>query len=455
MVDAYILVFAGLLLPAGAVGDRYGRKKVMMIGLALFGLASLAAAMTTSPAQLIAIRAVMGIGAAILTPITLAILPVIFPPEERTKAIAFATIGMGLGVPLGPLVGGYLLEHYWWGSIFLVNVPVVVLGLIAVGALVPESRDPDARPVDVPGALLSTVGLVALVYGIIEAPGRGWRDPLVGTAVAGGVLVLAVFVAWQRRARYPMIELDLFRRPRFLWGSVAATLSGFALFGLLFVLPQYLQVVRGNNTFGTGLRLLPLMGGLIVAARIAEPVVRAVGNKVPVVLGMLVYAAGLGLGASTGIHSGYAMVAGWLVVIGFGGGLSMTPAMDAVLGALTQRQSGAGSALTMTLRQVGGALGVAILGSVLAGAYADRIPAGAPAGARDSVAAAATIAAKLGDPELLRAGTLSYLRAMDLVLVVCAVVAVLGAALAGAFLPARAPGGPTEEQSEHELTRLA
>jgi EmrB/QacA subfamily drug resistance transporter len=446
MVDAYVLVFAGLLLPAGALADRYGRKRLMLIGLVLFGLASATAALTHDAGQLIAIRALMGIGAAVLTPVSLAVIPVLFAPAERGKAIAFAMMGMGVGVPLGPLVGGYLLRHFWWGSIFLVNVPVVVLAVAGVAALVPESRDPSARPVDLLGGLLSTIGLGLFVYGIIEAPSRGWGDAPVAGALAGGVAFLLAFVIWQRRAAYPMMDLGLFRRARFLWGSTAATLASFALFGLLFVLPQYLQVVRGNDALGTGLRLIPMMAGLIVAARLGERLAATLGSKVPVALGMTVVAGGLAWGATTGMGTGYGAVAGWLTTIGFGVGLAMTPAMDAVLGALPPEQAGSGTGVTMTMRQVGGALGVAILGSVLANAYSDRLPASAPPVAHDSVAAAAA----LHDPALVLAAQLAYLHAMRVVLVVCAVVALAGAVLGAALLPARAPALLVEEESEHD-----
>ncbi len=451
IVDAYVLVFAGLLLPAGALGDRYGRKRLMLVSLLLFGGSSALAAFTTDPGQLIAARAVMGVGAAILMPISMALLPVLFGEAERGKAIAFATMGMGLGIPLGPLVGGYLLAHFWWGSIFLINVPVVAVALVAVALLVPESRDPAARPVDLLGGVLSTIGLVTLVYGIIEAPGRGWRDGVVLGSTGAGVVFLTGFVLWQRRAPYPMIDLNLFRTARFLWGSVAATLASFALFGLLFVVPQYLQLVRGNDAFGAGARLLPLMGGLIVAASVGDRMVRAVGTKIPVALGLAVIAAGLGWGATSTTSTGYGMTAAWLTVTGLGTGLALAPAMDAVIGTLPREAAGSGTALTQTLRQVGAALGVAILGSVLASAYAEQ----APAAGRESLGAAATVAAKTGDLTVLVAGQHAYLHAMDRVLVVCAVVALVGAVLAAAFLPARAAQAQAEEESVHELARLA
>ncbi len=455
IVDAYVLVFAGLLLPAGALGDRYGRKLMLMIGLALFGGASVVGALVDDPGQLIAVRAAMGVGAAILTPITLAVLPVLFSEAERGKAIAVVTAGIGLGIPLGPLVGGYLLKHFWWGSIFLVNVPAAVLALIAVAILIPESRDPQSRPVDVVGGILSTIGLVVFVYGIIEAPDKGWRSPVVISALAVGTVILAVFVALQRRARYPMIDLKLFRSARFLWGSIAATLASFALYGVLFVVPQYLQLVRGNDALGAGVRLLPLMAGLFVAAPLSTQVVSRVGTKIPVTLGLTVIAAGLAAGSLTGSGTGYGQVAAWMTTIGLGTGLALAPAMDAVLGALPPERAGSGSALTMTMRQVGGALGVAILGSVLAGAYAAQ----APAAGRESLPAAAAYAARTGDLAVLIGGQHAYQHAMDRVLLVCAGVALLGAVAVALFLPARPPSRAAEpadeEESGHALARLA
>ena len=455
IVDAYVLVFAGLLLPAGALGDRYGRKRLLLIGLALFGGASALGALVDDPGQLIAVRAAMGVGAAILTPITIAILPALFADKERGKAIALVTVGIGLGIPLGPLVGGYLLTHFWWGSIFLVNVPAAGLALVAVALLVPESRDPAGRRVDLAGGALSTVGLVAFVYGIIEVPDKGWRSPVVLGTLALGVAVLALFVAQQRRSRYPMIDLGLFGSARFLWGSTTATLAGFALFGVLFAVPQYLQLVRGADALGTGMRILPLVGGLLVASPLSERLIHFVGNKIPAAAGLAVIAGGLAWGARTGFDTGYGQVAAWMATIGVGTGLALTPAMDAVLGALPPARAGSGSALTMTMRQVGGALGVAILGSVLAGAYAAQ----APAAGRESLPAAAAYAARTGDPAVLVGGQHAYLHAMDRVLLVCAAVALLGALSAALFLPARQPSAAAvpagEEESVHELARLA
>ncbi|NJC72836.1 DHA2 family efflux MFS transporter permease subunit [Planosporangium thailandense] len=443
IVNAYTLVFAGLLLPMGALGDRYGRKRLLLVGLALFGGASVVATYAGSVGALIAARALMGLAAAVLTPIGMAVLPVMFAPHERAKAISYAAIGMGVGVPLGPIIGGYLLRHFWWGSIFLVNVPVVVFALLAIGALVPESRDPAPRRVDALGGALSTLGLIGFVYGVIEVPRRGWGDLLVVGSIAIGVALLVAFVVRERRTAEPMIDLWLFTRPRFLWGGVAMTVASFALFGLLFVLPQYLQDVRGNDALGTGVRLLPMMAGLIVGSRVSEVIGRSLGEKVPVTAGLLVIAGGLALGATTGVDSGYGLAASWLSIVGLGTGLTLAPAMDAVLGDLPPERAGAGSALTMALRQVGGALGVALLGSLLAGAYADRVVvAGLPRQAADavtgSVAGAVAVAGRLHDTVLEASARAAYVRAMDLVLVACGSVALLGAVLAAVFLPARA-----------------
>jgi EmrB/QacA subfamily drug resistance transporter len=450
LVDAYILVFAGLLLPMGALGDRYGRKRLLLLGLALFGGASVLAAYADDAAQVIAARAVMGIGAAVLTPITLAVLPVLFSPQERGKAIAVTTMGMGIGLPLGPIVGGYLLEHYWWGSIFLINVPVAVIAMIAVAVLVPESRAAHPKRIDVPGALLSTIGLILLVYGVIEAPARGWTDVAVLGTVLGGLALLVAFVLVERRTREPMIELRLFGRPRFGWGTAAGTVASFALFGLLFVLPQYLQAVLGHDALGVGLRLLPLIGGLFVGAPLGERVAHLLGTKLPVAGGLTIGAVGLVTGSFTTVPSAYLFVAGWLAVTGFGIGVALAPAMDAVMGELPRDEAGSGTAVTMTLRQVGGALGVALLGSLIAAAYHRGLGPGVSGPARDSVAAAVAT----GDAGLTLAARSAYVDAMRIVLLVCGGIALAGAVLVALFLPAagRAAGA---EESVDELTRVA
>ncbi|GAA3294415.1 MFS transporter [Dactylosporangium vinaceum] len=453
IVNAYVLVFAGLLLPMGALGDRYGRKRLLMGGLAMFAGSSLIAVFANDSAQVIAARALMGVGGAILTPLTMAVLPVLFDDRDRGKAISLLTMGMGLGLPLGPIIGGYLLEHFWWGSIFVINIPVALIALVAVGFLVPESRAAVAKRVDLLGAGLSTLGLVALVYGVIEAPTRGWTDLWVLVGLVGGVVLLAVFVLVERAGAAPMIDLRLFRRPRFAWGTAAGTLASFALFGVLFIVPQYLQAVRGDDALGVGLRLLPLIGGLFVGAPLGERIASVTATRLPVAAGLLIGAVGLGLGARTGVGDGYGPVATWLAVAGAGIGLAITPAMDAVMGALPRDEAGSGTAITMTFRQVAGALGVALLGSLTSAVYRDHLGA-APEAAKRSVAAGVALAARTGDAGLALAARTAFVDAMGTVLLVCAAIGLAGAVLIALFLP-NAERRPGAEESVDELTRVA
>jgi EmrB/QacA subfamily drug resistance transporter len=456
MVTAYVLVFAGLLLPAGAFADRFGRKRFLIIGLALFGVCSVVASYATSTETVVASRSLMGLAAAMLTPTVLAVIPALFGPSERPRAIAIVMMSAGVGIPLGPILGGWLLRHFWWGSVFLVNVPVAALALVAAMLLIPESRDPSPRPADVVGGLLSVVGLVMFVYGVIEVPTRGWSSPVVLVALGVGVAILSIFVAWERHTAYPMIDLQLFARPRFLWGSVAATLATFALAGLLFVLPQFLQDVKGFDPLNTGVRLVPMMAGLMVGASVSEKLITKLGNKIPIALGLAIIAAGLAVGATTKIFQGYGHTATWLAVVGVGVGTSLAPAMEAVLSELPPARAGAGTAITMTLRQVGAALGVALLGSVLSADYVDRLdvsglPAPAATAVKESIAGAVAVAGRLGDAGLLDAARLSFVHAMDVVLLVCAALAVVGAVLSAILLPARATAPHGEEESAHDL----
>ncbi|RKN50307.1 MFS transporter [Micromonospora endolithica] len=453
IVNAYILVLAGLILTCGALGDRYGRKRLLIVGLALFAAASAAATWTTSVEVLIAARAVMGLGGAMIMPVAFAVLPALFPPAERGKAVALVVLGTGLGIPLGPLIGGYLLENFWWGSIFLINLPMAAIAILAIAVLMPENRDPHPARPDLPGALLSTAGLVALVYGIIEAPGRGWSDPLVLGALAVAAVLLAAFVTFELRTAEPMIELRLFGRAQFLWASVAGVLVTFGLLGMLFVMPQYLQLVKGHDAFGTGLRLLPLIGGLVVGAPAGERLAARTRYRIPVTAGLLILAGGLALGATTDVDTGYGFIAGWMAAVGLGIGLALSPAMDAVLGALPPERAGAGTAITMTLRQVGGALGVALLGSLLAKGYTDRVdvtglPAPAADAACESLAAALAAAARLGEPALAASAQSAYLHGMTIVLYTTAAIAVLSALLTAALLPGR-PHSAEDTTPEH------
>ncbi|WP_155371957.1 DHA2 family efflux MFS transporter permease subunit [Catellatospora vulcania] len=460
VVNAYVLVFAGLMLPFGALGDRYGRRRLILAGLAVLGAASLISVFADGLAALLVARTLMGAGAAMLTPTAIAVLPALFAPAERPKAVAVLMLGLGLGIPLGPIVGGYLLDHFWWGSIFLINVPVAALGMLAVALLMPENRDPRPRPADLPGGLLSTTGLVTLVYGIVAAPERGWGDPLVVAALAGGVLLLTAFGWWERRTADPMIDLRLFGDPGFLWGAVAATILSFGLFGLLFVVPQYLSFGFGYDALGTGVRLLPLIGGLFVASPLAARLSVRIGHRLPVTAGLLITAAGLALGATTGPATGYGFTAAWCAIVGFGTGLALAPAMDAVLGALPPERAGSGTALTMTMRQAAGALGVALLGSLLNAVYAGRVDvtglgSDAAGTARDSAAGAYAVAAALGRPELAASAHDAFIAGMAAVLWCCAAITVVGAVLTALLLPTRRTDPGDGGESAHELVGVA
>ncbi|MCT9931641.1 MFS transporter [Planotetraspora sp. A-T 1434] len=452
IVDAYMVPFAALMLPAGAFGDRFGRKRLLLGALAAFGVASLIATMAGGTGSLIAARALMGAGAAVIMPLSTSILPVIFPPAERGRAIAAWTAAMALGLPLGPIVGGYLLDHFWWGSIFLINIPVVVIALVAGAVLIPESRDPSAPRLDLPGALLSVTGLAALVYGLIQAPADGWGDAKVLAALAAGAVLLVAFVRVEARTRQPMMDLKLFRDRVFVWGAIGATFVSLGMSGVLFVVPQDLQAVLGHDAFGTGIRITPMVAGLMVGGLTGERLLKRFGLRQVMTGGLAVLAAGFGLGAMTQVTSGYGYIATWLSVVGAGVGLAMVPAMDGVLATLPEDRSGSGSATLQTMRQVGGTLGVAALGSLLSAAYIGGLPSGAPKAAQDSITGAVALAARAADASLLQAAQVSFVSAMDQVLLVCGATSLLAALLMAVFLPGRTarPGGAAE--SEHELT---
>lgn len=447
MVDAYTLAFAGLLLTMGALGDRFGRKLVLDLGLLVFVAGSAASAWAGSAHVLIATRTAMGVGGAMIMPATLSIITDVFPRgPERDRAIG-AWAGMaGLGIVLGPVIGGWLLANFWWGSVFLINVPVVATALLAGWALVPESKDPAATPLDPLGALLSVAGLVSLVYAIIEAPNHGWTDPLILWAFGAGGALLLAFAGWELRARHPMLQLGLFRNPRFSAASAAITLVFFALFGMVFVLQQQLQFVLGYTALEAGSRLLPV-AALVVAAPLSARLVQRAGSKLVAACGLVIVATGLWLLSRVGVGDGYAPVGWALAVLGTGMGTTMAPATASIMGSLPPAKAGVGSAMNDTTRMVGGALGVAVLGSLLSSVYRDQIapalgglPGRAAAVARDSVGAALGMASRLPGgtgPRLAEAARAAFVHAMHDTALVAAGVALLGALIVLTFLPAR------------------
>ncbi|NUR72022.1 MAG: MFS transporter [Hamadaea sp.] len=437
ILDSYIVVFAVALLPAGLLGDRHGRKRWLISGLLLFGAASAVAAYADSVPQLVAARAVMGLGAALIMPLTMSVLPVVFDRAEQPKAIATWSIAVALGVPIGPVLGGYLLDHFQWGSIFLINIPIVVVAVLAAVVLLPESRDPQARRVDLLGAVLSVAGLGSFVYGVILAPVDGWASALPWIAV--GLVVLGGFWIRLGRTAYPLIDRKLFADRNFLWGSLAATAASFAMMGVLFVLPQYLAAALRQDALGVGVRLLPMIAGLIVAARLGTRLAARLGARVIVAAGLAVSAVALGLGALTRADDGYAWTAGWLTVLGFGLGLCMPSAMDAVLASLPEGKSGVGSGAVQAMRQVGGALGVAALGSLLSAVYTARLD---TSGLPPAVASAASesVLAAVRVPNLDPVP--AFLDGMAAVLAASGAVVLLGAVLSAVFLPGRSTAAP-------------
>ncbi len=452
IVDSYTVVFAAAMLPAGLAGDRFGRRRVLVLGLLVFLAGSLLGTLAHSPAPVIAARSVMGLGAAAVMPLALSVIPSLFGPAERPRAVAITSTATALGMPLGPIIGGTLLQHFWWGSVFLINIPLVALSVVACLTLLPETRDPAAPRVDVLSTVCAASGLGAFVYGIIEAPDRGWGDPLVLGALAASAALITALVRRERGVPRPMLDLTLLRQRGFAWNTVTATLVTLVLTGLLFVLPTYLQAVRGNDAFGTGLRVLPMMGGLLVTARAGGALVRRTGPRPVITGGLLVLTAAGFLGATTGAGDGFGRIALWQSLAGAGFGLALVPAMDSALGALPRDRAGSGAGLIQTLRQTGSAIGVAVLGSVLAAGYRGRLDtaglsARAAHGARESVVGARTVAASLGDRALAGSANAAYVHGMDIALAVCGGTALLAAALVAAFLPNPRPGaGPLPDR---------
>ncbi len=453
IVDSYTIVFAGFLLIAGNTGDRLGRRRCLVLGMAVFGGGSLGCSLVDAPVGLIAFRALQGLGAAFIMPATLSILANVFRDEsERGRAIAIWAGVSGLGVAVGPLAGGYLLEHYWWGSIFLVNVPIGIAAVVAIILLVPESRDPAAPRLDLVGTLLSTVGLVALLFGIIEGPSKGWTASVVLASFGAAVVLLVAFGLWERHTDHPILDLSIFRNARFTAASVAVTLVFFAMFGAMFFLTQYLQFVLGYSALVSGAALLPVAATLMISAPLSATLVARVGTKAIVSVGLVLVAVGLFGCTLVDVSSSYGVVAGVMVVVGLGMGLAMAPATESIMGSLPPEKAGVGSAVNDATREIGGALGIAILGSITSSAYAARIEAHpqfatlqaaapeAAAAVRDSVGAAALVAEHLppeAGRQLIAVANAAFVHSIDRAVFAGGAVALLGALVALLFLPSR------------------
>jgi EmrB/QacA subfamily drug resistance transporter len=467
VVDAYNLVFAALLLTFGSLSDRFGRKGMLLAGLAVVGTASLAGGFTTSPAQLIAARAVMGLGAAMTFPATLSLISNVFTERtERARAIGlWGAIG-GVAIAMGPIVGGWLLEHYSWAAIFVAMAPVAAVAVIGVALAVPTSKDPEAAASDIPGLVLSSATMALLVFTIIEAPTYRWGAGRSVAGFAGSAILLAAFIVAERRAAHPMLDVRLFRNMRFSAASGAVTVSFFTLFGFIFLITQYFQFVRGYGPLSAGVRLLPVAlavgAGSVAGTQLA---VRA-GTKLIVTTGLVAMAGFYGwVAATTSATLSYGIIAAQMVVYGLGMGLTSAPATESIMGAISAAKAGVGSAVNDSTRLVGGTLGVAVLGSVYASVYGVRLTATMPAAvpgrvaaiAHQSVGAAYAAAGKiaaLGHPALGQAlhhaSTNAFLRGLTIGALAAVGVAAVGAVLAALFLPAQPaqPAGPAQPTAQ-------
>lgn len=445
-INSYTLVFAGFLFTFGVLGDRWGRRRMLLVGLTLFVLASLACAYAQDPGQLVAARALMGLGGAAVMPATLSIISNVFDPRERDRAIGFWAAAVGLAVAIGPVVGGGLLERFWWGSVFLINVPVLVAGIALVLVLVPESRDPDPGRLDLAGVALSVVGLAALVYGIIDGGEHGWDRGGVWAAIGIGVAVIAAFLVHERRVEHPSLDLRLFRIPRFSASTGAIGLAFFAAMGSFFFISFYLQTVRGYTPLQAGLMLIPFAVAQLTFAPRSANLVRRYGPKAVSTVGMALVTLSLGgfllVDAATPVWALGAL----FFVQGTGMANVIPPATESIIATLPRERAGVGSAVGNTMRQVGGALGVAVLGSVVSSIYRERmvaptaaLPEHARELAEESIAGSYAVADQLGagGGALVSAANDAFVAGMHWAAAGSAVAAALGAIAVFIWLPRR------------------
>ncbi len=454
-VTAYTLALVAGMLPAGLLGDRYGRKAMMVSALVLFAAGSAGCAFAPTPEAFIAARVVLGLAGAALIVLALSVLTVLFDEAERPRAVGIWGAANFIGLPLGPIVGGWMLTHVWWGWIFLMNVPVALLGLVAVLALVPESRAAERPGIDFVGVALSSAGLVALMYGVVQAGTGGWGSwSAIGPAVLG-LAVLAGFVLWELRLTgqqggQPLVDLSLFRSGSFTWGMVLTALGAFGLFGVLFALPQYFQAILGVDPEGSGLRLLPVIAGLVIGAVPADRVAARLGAKITIAAGFAIVVAGLAAGTTMTATSGDGFIAAWTFVTGAGAGLGFATAASTALVELSAERSGVGSALLQTVIKLGPAFGASILGSILNSTYQGQLHlAGLTSQAASAVQASVfgglAVARQLGSTALLASVRSAFVAGMDDAIRLAAIVSAVGVVLALVLLPSRARSTETAE----------
>jgi EmrB/QacA subfamily drug resistance transporter len=454
MVDSYLLVFAGLLLVFGTLGDRLGRKRALQAGVSIFGLASLGALIADTAGQVIAVRALMGVGAALIMPATLSIIANVFPPEERGKAIGIWAALAAVGIGLGPLAGGLLLEWFDWSSVFLVNVPFALAALMLGIRYVPESRDPRPGRFDLTGAALSTAGFSVLVYAVIEAPNDGWLSGTVLGLLGVAAALLAAFIWWERRTEEPMLDLGFFRNLRFSVGTAAVSVAFFALLGGLFALTQYLQFAHGYSAVEAGAIMSPMALGLVMGAGSSNRAVQRLGTARVVTAGLAGLSALLALTLLWEPDMGAGLLLAWFFGVALSMGWAMAPATDAVVGAVPAARSGVASAMNTVARMVSGALGVAVVGSLVNSLYsgdiAGSLPARAPEEATESIGATAAAAAQ-APPEIaarvLPAAGDAFTSAMGIGLTVSAALALGAAVLVARLLPSQPTGAGAPARS--------
>src|SRR3954447_5812615 len=447
IVDAYLLVFAGLLLTAGTFGDRFGRKYALLAGLALFGGASLAVLLVHSATGLTAVRGVMGVGGALIMPATLSVISNVFPREERAKAIGIWAGMAAIGIGLGPLMGGLLLEWFDWSSVFLLNVPVTLTALVAGAYLVPNSRDPEPGAFDVMGALLSIAALTALVYGVIEAPDQGWTSTLILGCFGAASLLGTLFVAWELRVREPMLNLSFFRNPRFSVASGGISLAFFSLFGAIFALTQFLQDAKGYSALEAGAAMVPLAGGLVLGAGSSVELNARLGTARVVSAGLLGLSGLLATSLLWSVDMPYWPLGLWFFAVAICMGWVMGPATDSVMGAVPEEKAGVASAMNDVTRQVAGALGTAVIGSLITSLYgasigddAAALPDHARVAAEDSIGKANAVAGHLPADQahhLTSAAADAFTHALGIGFTVAGAAALAAAVVVRRLLPAR------------------
>jgi EmrB/QacA subfamily drug resistance transporter len=457
--SGYLLVLAAAMLPAGQLADRYGRKTVLLASLALFAAGSAACALAPDPGWFVAARVLLGLGGAGVVVSALAVLTTLFDEAERPRAVGVFSAANFLSLPIGPLLGGWMLAHAWWGWVFLVNVPIALAGLLVGAVLVPQSRAAATNPLDRAGVVVSATGLVVLTYGLIDAGQRGWSDGLAVACMAAGVIILGGFVLIQRRmartGRAPLVDPALFADRSYTWGVLLAAIAVLAMIGMLFALPQYFQGVLGVSPTGSGVRLIPMIIGIAGAAVPADRLAARLGRRVVVGAGFAILAAGLAIGSVTTPGSSGWFVAGWTLLAGAGVGLAVATATSAALSALSEDRGGVGAAVLQAINKTGGPFGAAVLGSVLSAGYvahlaSSPVVAALPAGQADTVRGglfgAVEVAARIGSDELLRVAREGFTAGMGVALLVSAGVAVAGAALAATFMPAGRDGIAVEDR---------